>query len=217
MGEAQNKDKRYKECADRARPALICLVLILGTIAVLLLLHRSSAIIEGLAIVFVAILFLNLGDILVVFYFEPKRRREGAQTPPGIEPAFNADEWSDFKLVMSDDQDDEWMEKRVEFQGQILVVRVHSFNGEYKDALAAALILTKNVAKFVVPLRLYIAKEIQKPEFSTFEENPNDSKVITVSFVEPDAHGVEVTFNETPEGRVWACACKDDRFYNLGF
>lgn len=114
------------------------------------------------------------------------------------------------------DEGDEWLEQRVMVAGKIISIQLPSEEVAFQASLPYAEAVLDDIESIISSLRNFVSDE--KKKFPSYQEDFNQLTVEAIAYVSTTEPSVaEVTFNETVEGRVWGCAYKDGRFFNLGF
>lgn len=119
-----------------------------------------------------------------------------------------------FQLVS--DEGDEWLERRVTVANQLISVQLLPEEKAFQTSLPYAEAILNDIGRIISSLHDFVSNE--KEKFPTYQEDFDQLKNATIAFVsttEPDV--AEITFPETASGRIWGCAYKNDRFFNLGF
>lgn len=111
---------------------------------------------------------------------------------------------------------DEWFEKRVTVAGHVILIQLRPEAEAFRASLPYAEAILDNIEHVISSLHDFVSNEMEKfPEYQEDFHQFIASTIAFVSSIEPDI--AEITFNETPTGRIWGCAYKNGLFFNFGY
>ena len=119
-----------------------------------------------------------------------------------------------FRLAMADG--DEWYERLTVVSGQVISVELRSEPQSFQASLPYAEAVLNDIENFIALLYQFVAQE--KGKYPVYTKDLDQLKVDAIAFISKDEPEVaEITFEESSDGRVWGCAYKNGRLFNLGF